>query len=91
MCDVCVCARARVCVCVCVCMYVCVCACVCVQALEERGVRVVLDDGEHHTPGWKYNHWEMKGVPLRVEVQGGREGGKETGCVCVCVCVCVKT
>lgn len=31
---------------------------------------------ENYTPGWKYNHWEMRGVPLRVEL-GPRdmEGG----------------
>ena len=23
---------------------------------------------QNYTPGWKYNHWEQKGVPLRVEV-----------------------
>ncbi len=28
--------------------------------------RVYVDDSEK-TPGWKYNHWELKGVPLRIE------------------------
>ena len=23
---------------------------------------------DNYTPGWKYNHWELKGVPLRVEL-----------------------
>lgn len=23
---------------------------------------------QNYTPGWKYNHWEQKGVPLRIEV-----------------------
>lgn len=27
-----------------------------------------LDDREEHTPGWKFNHWEVKGVPLRIEI-----------------------
>ncbi len=35
--------------------------------LEATGVRVVLDDGEQ-SPGWKFNEWEMKGVPLRIEL-----------------------
>jgi len=35
--------------------------------LREAGVRVRLDDGEQ-TPGWKFNYWEMKGVPLRIEL-----------------------
>jgi prolyl-tRNA synthetase len=29
---------------------------------------VVLDDREEYTPGWKFNHWEVKGVPLRIEI-----------------------
>ena len=36
-------------------------------ALEGAGVRVKLDGRENYTPGWKYNHWELKGVPLRCE------------------------
>jgi len=35
--------------------------------LRETGLRVKLDDSDA-TPGWKFNHWEMKGVPLRIEV-----------------------
>lgn len=30
--------------------------------------RTSLDDRDGYTPGWKFNHWEMKGVPLRVEI-----------------------
>lgn len=36
--------------------------------LEARGVRVMLDDREEHSPGWKYAEWEMRGVPLRLEI-----------------------
>lgn len=36
-------------------------------ALEAAGVRVTLDDSEN-SPGWKFNEWEMKGVPVRIEV-----------------------
>ncbi|MEW6723702.1 MAG: proline--tRNA ligase [Bacillota bacterium] len=36
---------------------------------ELSGVaRVHLDDREEYTPGWKYNDWEMRGVPLRMEI-----------------------
>ncbi len=35
--------------------------------LEEAGVRVKLDDSDN-SPGWKFNEWEMKGVPLRLEI-----------------------
>lgn len=37
-------------------------------ALKAKGVRVTLDDRTNYNPGWKYNHWELKGVPLRIEV-----------------------
>ena len=37
-------------------------------SLEEAGVRVHLDDRDERNPGFKYNEWELKGVPLRVEV-----------------------
>ena len=30
--------------------------------------RVTVDDRPEYTPGWKYNDWEMRGVPLRVEL-----------------------
>lgn len=36
--------------------------------LEAAGVRVELDTREHYNPGWKYNDWEQKGVPLRIEL-----------------------
>jgi prolyl-tRNA synthetase len=35
--------------------------------LEQKGFRVFLDDREI-TPGNKYYEWELKGVPLRIEV-----------------------
>ncbi len=38
------------------------------KALEDKGVRVVTDTRNNYTPGWKYNHWELKGLPLRMEL-----------------------
>jgi prolyl-tRNA synthetase len=38
-----------------------------VQDMLE-GVRFRLDDREGYTPGWKFNDWEMRGVPLRLEL-----------------------
>ena len=35
--------------------------------LEQAGVRVKLDDSEN-SPGWKFIEWEMKGVPVRIEL-----------------------
>ena len=32
------------------------------------GVRVFLDAREEYTPGWKFAEWEMRGVPLRLEI-----------------------
>jgi prolyl-tRNA synthetase len=37
-------------------------------ALDEAGVRVHLDDRENRNPGFKFNEWELKGVPLRIEI-----------------------
>lgn len=34
----------------------------------KQDVRVELDDRDEYTPGWKFNQWEMKGVPVRVEI-----------------------
>jgi len=36
--------------------------------LSSAGVRVKSDLRENYKPGWKYFHWEGKGVPVRVEV-----------------------
>ena len=37
-------------------------------SLREEGIRVEVDDREEHKPGWKFSEWEMRGVPLRVEI-----------------------
>ncbi len=34
----------------------------------RSSLRVELDDRENYSPGWKFNDWEMKGVPVRVEI-----------------------
>jgi prolyl-tRNA synthetase len=36
--------------------------------LERAGLRVFLDDRSEYTPGWKFSEWEMRGVPLRLEI-----------------------
>jgi prolyl-tRNA synthetase len=38
------------------------------DALVAAGVRVMLDDRDMYTPGWKFAEWEMRGVPLRLEI-----------------------
>ncbi|KAL3828573.1 hypothetical protein ACJIZ3_017375 [Penstemon smallii] len=39
-----------------------------VKSLNEVGIRAEADLRENYSPGWKYSHWEMKGVPLRIEI-----------------------
>jgi prolyl-tRNA synthetase len=42
------------------------------QAIKDQlvaaGVRVMLDDRDAYTPGWKFADWEMRGVPVRLEI-----------------------
>jgi prolyl-tRNA synthetase len=39
-----------------------------VEALTKAGLSVQADFREQYTPGWKFNEWELKGVPLRIEI-----------------------
>src|SRR5688572_7665983 len=36
--------------------------------LTRHGVRVMLDARDAYTPGWKFAEWELRGVPLRIEI-----------------------
>ncbi|MFH8120507.1 MAG: proline--tRNA ligase [Candidatus Aenigmatarchaeota archaeon] len=38
------------------------------EILQKSGIRTVLDEREEYTPGWKFNEWELKGIPLRIEI-----------------------
>lgn len=38
------------------------------KVLKAAKIRVELDDRENYNPGFKYNHWELRGVPLRLEL-----------------------
>jgi prolyl-tRNA synthetase len=38
------------------------------QSLSSQGIRVELDERAEVTPGFKFNHWELRGVPLRLEI-----------------------
>ena len=38
------------------------------ETLKAKGFSVILDDREEYTPGWKFNQWELKGVPVRIEL-----------------------
>ncbi len=49
------------------------------QILKAQGLRVKLDDSDN-SPGWKFAEYEMKGVPLRVEI--GPKDIENDKCVC---------
>lgn len=51
------------------------------KELEGLGIRAKYDDREMYNPGWKYNHWEQKGVPIRVEVGPRDIEQKQARCV----------
>jgi prolyl-tRNA synthetase len=43
----------------------------CVAKVREavgKRVRLHVDDRDQYTPGWKYNEYEMRGVPVRIEI-----------------------
>jgi prolyl-tRNA synthetase len=51
------------------------------EALEKvksalAGLRIEVDAREGSSPGWKFNEWELKGVPVRIEI-GPRDVQKE--------------
>ncbi len=47
-----------------------------VEAVLRDNVRVHVDDRDEYSPGWKFNEWEMRGVPLRIEI-GPRDVERE--------------
>jgi len=38
------------------------------KQLDEAGVRTQIDYDEQKTPGAKFYHWELRGIPLRIEI-----------------------
>uniref|UniRef100_A0AC11DH52 Glutamyl-prolyl-tRNA synthetase 1 n=1 Tax=Ovis aries TaxID=9940 RepID=A0AC11DH52_SHEEP len=38
------------------------------RRLLSVNIRVRVDLRDNYSPGWKFNHWELKGVPIRLEV-----------------------
>ncbi len=39
-----------------------------VKILSAASISAYLDDRTEYTPGWKFNEWEMKGIPTRIEI-----------------------
>ena len=48
------------------------------RSSSRQGVRVMLDDRDAYTPGWKFAEWELRGVPVRLEI-GPKDIEKSTG------------
>ncbi|MEM3703365.1 MAG: proline--tRNA ligase [Candidatus Bathyarchaeia archaeon] len=38
------------------------------EKIQKAGISTALDDRKEYTPGWKFNDWELKGVPIRIEI-----------------------
>ncbi|XP_075060370.1 bifunctional glutamate/proline--tRNA ligase isoform X4 [Mixophyes fleayi] len=38
------------------------------KRLQDVNIRARTDLRDNYSPGWKFNHWELKGVPIRLEV-----------------------
>jgi prolyl-tRNA synthetase len=45
--------------------------------LAKADIRVALDEREGQSPGWKFNDWEMRGVPVRIEL-GPKDVAKQS-------------
>ena len=55
-------------------------SCECItKTLKDAGIRVKIDADETKSPGWKFNFWEMKGVPIRIEI--GPRDVEKNACV----------
>jgi len=44
--------------------------------LEKLGLKIKLDIRDNYSPGWKFNEWELKGIPFRLEVGEKEVDGK---------------
>lgn len=38
------------------------------EAFAKHGLKATSDNREGYSPGWKFNYWELKGIPLRIEI-----------------------
>ena len=50
------------------------------KILQESDIRCHVDGRDNHNPGFKFNHWELRGVPIRFEI-GQREVENDEVCV----------
>ena len=56
-----------------------------VKALNESGFRAEADFRDNYSPGWKYSHWEMKGVPLRIEIGPKDLANDQVNLIVICL------
>lgn len=49
--------------------------------LKAAGVRVRSDLRDNYSPGYKFNHWELRGVPIRLEIGPKDVAKNQTRCV----------
>lgn len=49
-------------------------------ALQAEGLRVAVDDRENHNPGFKFNSWEVRGTPVRLELGAKDLAANEVKC-----------
>lgn len=38
------------------------------KLLKAAQIRITIDDRDNYNPGWKFNNWELKGIPIRLEL-----------------------
>ena len=48
-----------------------------IKAMLGNSVRWHVDDREEYTAGWKFNEWELRGVPVRIEIGPKDVKGKQ--------------
>ncbi|MGC8568238.1 MAG: proline--tRNA ligase [Candidatus Micrarchaeia archaeon] len=51
-----------------------------IEEILSKSFRCYVDDRDNYSPGWKFNEWELKGVPVRIEV-GAREVESKTATI----------
>jgi prolyl-tRNA synthetase len=51
------------------------------QTLLDSGLRAKADLREIYTPGYKFNHWELRGVPIRLEIGPKDMAKSEVSCI----------
>lgn len=52
------------------------------KTLKDAGIRCVIDDSDNHNPGFKFNYWEVRGTPVRLEL-GSKDFEKNEVKCCV--------